>query len=153
MAGGWAACPSLAEDQDIWILEPIRDLMNVREEILVHLAQQGFDHTEEGQNQVNTGYPPSFGIIKVAEVRPSDRSHPIHLLLTSSATPEELIAGFDVSTHQIAITHTGHVVRGVNWTSITVPPVVISINKGKPTTPQRLRKIAQRYGHGTSEQP
>ena len=147
VAGGWAACPSLAGDKDVWIMDPnpLDGLLGMRKAMLDHLKDEGFTFTEEGQEQNQHGYPPSFGIIKIAAITEPDASHPIHLLGTLISDPLSLIGTFDISTHQIAITHDGNVVKGSDWTPINQPPRVISVNQGKPTTPARMSKLIDRY--------
>ena len=145
VAGGWAACPSLAGDQDIWLFEPKNCLKQLRLLVLQHLEEQNFIYTEEGQAEAGSSYSPSFGILKIAAIELPKRQHTIHLLATSHPSAEKLIETFDISTHQIAITHDGNVVLGSKWTPVTMAPKVIAVNQGKPTTPARMTKITARY--------
>lgn len=146
VAGGWAACPSLAGDQDVWVFG-YPDLKKLRVLLLKHLAEGRFQFQEEGQTQTGSSYSLSFGILKVAEVTLPNRLHAIHLMVTNHASALAIIETFDISTHQIAITHDGNVILGSGWTPLTQPPVMISTNIGKPTTPARMHKLALRYNH------
>ena len=58
-----------------------------------------------------------------------------------------VLRGFDISTHQIALTPQG-VVKGEHWTPTNVPPHAFA---GNANTPERMQKIAARYGHSLPE--
>jgi hypothetical protein len=68
--------------------------------------------------------------------------------MVTDGTVEQVIEGFDVSTHMIAITDYG-VYRGPDWTPITCRPRAVNPNSG---TPARLAKISKRFGFLYSEQ-
>lgn len=80
-------------------------------------------------------------IYKVAVV--NTESLKIHLMVTTARTIQDILDGFDVSTHQIAIGSNGYVVKGRGWTPITEAPVALLNN---PQTPERMERIARRYG-------
>jgi len=85
-------------------------------------------------------------ILKVAEVRRHNWwNHPVHIMLTDEPEVGVLLSSFDVSTHRIAITKMG-VVRGEGWTPITTAPIALKPNEN---TLARMKKIAERYRHGT----
>lgn len=152
IAGGFAACPALASDRNVWIMA--RDPVATRREVLEHLKETLFlDEWQElpdGQTEIVAGSSEEdhYGdggtalTLKVATVDVTGIT--IHLLVTSG-TVFDVLNTFDVSTHQIAITDSGGVVKGRQWTPITEPPVKL---KDTPTTDARMAKIAARYGHG-----
>lgn len=145
IAGGWAACPSLATDKDVWVTYPRgTNLVAARQHILDHLKETGYWYTEEQDGRtetVNDGYAGiEVNILKVAVV---NFVVPIHILVTD-AMAHEVLQGFDVSTHQIVLLSDGGIQYGPDWTPITVPPIKL---KNTPTTDARMRKIAARYGH------
>jgi hypothetical protein len=143
VAGGWAACPALATDMDIWVRSqyPAR----LRTEILEHFKEKLFvDEYEELADARATEEVIPYGdalTIKVATVTLG--SSVFHILVTSGSILE-VLDSFDVSTHQVAITDSGIVVRGHSWTPVTEPPVKL---KHTSTTDERMAKIAARYGH------
>ena len=154
IAGGYAACPALAEDMDVWVStrlsrKPVLPLPELRQLILDHLKQQGFmfapqDDTRQTEAGLE-GYEIEVNILKVAMVSgeslfESDYRLPIHILVTD-ANCSQVLEGFDISTHQVALTYDGPVV-GRDWTPLTEEPVVL---KNSPKTPARLEKIRNRY--------
>lgn len=147
IAGGYAACPALASDMDVWVFVPSYLLEDARALILEHLSHYGFSYTKEERERQRAegtdpgGYDVSGFILKVARVSLGHET--IHILVTSFPGVLELLSSFDVSTHQVALTDAG-VIRGGDWTPITEPPVKL---KDSPTTDERMRKIARRYGH------
>jgi hypothetical protein len=157
IAGGYAACPALASDLDVWVYVArdgdIEDdgerLAQARADILAWLESemwpfeaQDNNHRPEGATVADGAYP--FHSQKVAVVRSPHWSHPIHIIVTT-ATPAELLEGFDISTHQVAIVF-GNVIKGSGWTPVTVPPVKLP-GVFNVSTEARMRKIAARYGH------
>ncbi len=125
IAGGWAACPALASDMDVWVLG-IDDIDVVREELLAHTGTSsgvfvGRYLVVQVQDEIRTapGYEIENVLIrKVAKLTAVNLS--IHLLVTDAPSPAELLMGFDISTHQVAILHNGIVVKGPNWTPTNV---------------------------------
>lgn len=144
IAGGFAACPALAQDKDVWVfaseIEP-GDAGHRREELLKHLTEQGFEFEAEDETRNAHGYEGMIDILKVATIRTNDI--PIHLLVTTADSVFDLMESFDISTHQIALTPEGRVVRGSQFTSVTESPVKL---RDTPTTDARMVKISQRYG-------
>jgi len=146
IAGGWAACPALALDKDVWVFaEEVEggDIGHRREELLKHLEAEGHDFVPEDETRNAAGYEGVISILRVAKVEVPG-SVPIHLIVTNALDPHDLISSFDVSAHQIALSSQGHVIKGGNFTPVTVKPVKL---KDTPTTDERMRKIAERYGH------
>lgn len=154
IAGGWAACPALADDMDVWVslkqsAYSIRKLgiEKARTAILAHLQQQIFSYwTVEEQDDsrqteaVVAGYEINVNIRKVAKVTSYEWHQPIHVIVTD-ASVYQVLEGFDISTHQIAITDNG-IVLGEEWTSVTEEPIVLHMST---QTPARLEKIRNRY--------
>jgi len=151
IAGGYAACPPLAKDLDLWVFvdERVQTLADVRQQILTWLDTEMWPYEEEGGmrqefGQVNN-YPVSSR--KVAVVRSPHMTHPVHILVTNSQ-PADLLETFDISTHQVAIVF-GNVIKGSQWTPVTEPPRML---KNTPTTPERMEKIAARFGYSLTPQ-
>lgn len=152
IAGGWAACPSLADDMDVWILatteeanDPDFKLEDLRAEVLVRLNAVGSKLRPIEEDSEETG---NYGgvEIKIRKVGYIKRAgfQTIHIMVTDAPIIEAVLANFDISTHQVAITPTGQVVLGASWTSITEPPQVIE-GRENEHTPGRLEKITKRY--------
>jgi hypothetical protein len=148
IAGGWAACPALATDRDVWLLS--RDPVETRDAVLKHLDATLFDdewkELPDGRVTAVDGSEDAYGVdatttLKIATVDLTGQT--IHLLVTSGSILAVLDT-FDISTHQVAISDTGGVVRGRNWTPVTEPPIKL---RDTPTTDERMAKIAARYGH------
>lgn len=150
IAGGWAACPALAKDQDIWVLVDADGdphfLREERDRLLSHLRQQFGDlvveHDSERLSDPKDYDNTMVRILKVAQFRLEGRE--IHLLIADAPSASYLLRTFDISTHQVAIEDTGGVVTGEGWTGPHEPPVML---QETPTTHERLVKIAMRYGH------
>lgn len=143
IAGGYAACPELASDIDVWVTVPESDNLSIaRERLLAHLTAQGYAfEPEEGAKSVSDPYP--FATVKVAIVQVPG-SLPVHLLVTGGSM-EQVLNDFDISTHQCAITRRGErVYKGDRFTPLTEEPRILKMT---PTTPARLEKIRARYAH------
>lgn len=149
VAGGWAACPALATDRDVWVMCPANeDPGEVRAKLLQNLSEgeYRYDYTEEDEDRLDLqGYTGLYQVLKVAKIRMDAwGGQDIHLLVTTADSALELVDAFDVSTHAVAIYDDGKIVRGTQWTPITEPPVML---RDTPTTAKRMAKIARRYGH------
>lgn len=152
IAGGYAACPPLARDIDLWVMvNPSQSLAAVREEILAWLESELWPYEVQDDRRLRPlgTTAEGYDIIatKVAVVKSLHMSHPIHIMLVDRS-PRELLETFDISTHQVAIVF-GNVIKGSGWTPITEPPRQL---KDSPTTAARMEKIAQRYGHSLTPQ-
>lgn len=151
IAGGYAACPALATDIDVWITVPTYDLDHARSEILRWLHEQDnlvFEELTDGRvDQVHSpdGYGTDLNVRKVATVE-HYRGTKYHLLVVDGDV-DAVLDSFDVSTHQVALTPFG-VVTGENWTPTNVYPVQL---RDTPTTAARMAKIAARYGYPAKE--
>ena len=142
IAGGYAACPALASDIDVWVRRDESGFQVARAAILQHLGNEFFNFDEQQnevveQGELAPGY--SVNIQKVAIVH-NAANLPVHIMLTN-CTAEQLIEGFDISTHQVALTSQG-VVKGSGFTPVFIEPRVL---QNTTTTPERMRKIAARY--------
>lgn len=162
IAGGYAACPALANDIDVWIpvdtgaaANPWDEVWTARRRLLDHLTAEGFTHTPEDNDgsprdrnrlivrSTFEGYNLPLPIYRVATVQVVGGSLPYHLIAVGTDL-DEVLSSFDISTHQIALTTKG-VVRGEHWTPTWEPPRVIT---AKYTTLARLEKIRNRYKGG-----
>lgn len=142
IAGGWAACPALATDMDVWVMADTTDVDAYRQMLLDHLrAERRYSFLEQEPGEETIKYEGvTCTIRKVAIVYAGGR--PVHLMVTDG-TLLAVLENFDISTHQIAITWNGEVVPGPDWTPITEPPRVLQNVNDK--TQARLEKICQRY--------
>lgn len=137
IAGGYAACPALAGDCDVWIYGIDKDdLDTARQSLLVRLADdiEPQDNPERDDPEAYLGacYTLKVGVLGLR-----------HILVTSAGGVRELLDGFDISTHQCAITSEGAFVAGDNWTQIWRQPHVLRV--GGAHTADRLIKIVDRY--------
>jgi len=145
IAGGWAACPALALDKDVWVFaDPQEDIVALRDILLKHLDDDNAEYEVEDETRSAAGYEGVISILRVAKVEVPGEAQPIHLLITNAKDAHDLIESFDVSAHQIALSSQGHVIKGQGFTPVTVKPVKL---KETPTTDERLIKIGERYGH------
>lgn len=151
IAGGYAACPPLASDIDLWVYvqREADTLSAVKARILDWLDSEMWPYEAEESAIRAIGETNGYTLTasKVAIVRSPHWSHPVHIMVTS-ATPQDLLETFDISTHQVAIVF-GNVIKGSQWTPVTEPPRML---RNTPTTPERMEKIAARYGHSLTPQ-
>jgi hypothetical protein len=155
VAGGYAACPALADDQDVWVYAvPTEDLDAVRRVLLSHLSEwrigrpRGPFFENEMDTRTVAGYQHPRNVRKVAKVYIPYPAKPIHLLVTDAMAPGEIIEGFDISTHAVAIDYTGRVWKASQFTPPHLPPVKLL---DTDTTPERMAKITTRFGHPYKE--
>lgn len=141
IAGGYAACPSLATDMDVWIFVDgsLANLEDARRQVLEHL-QAHFDVAEEQGGTIHDYQGVYVNILKVAFVQ--GFTLPIHVMVCD-APCGIILKNFDISTHQVALTPQG-VVKDDNWTSVMEPPVVLERMENEHTQ-ARLEKIRRRY--------
>lgn len=141
IAGGFAACPSLATDMDVWIFVDggLANLEDARRQVLEHL-QAHFDISEEEGGTIRDYRGVCVNILKVAFVQ--GFTLPIHVMVCD-APCGIILRNFDISTHQVALTTQG-VVKGDYWTPVTEPPVVIDGMENEHTA-ERLDRIRRRY--------
>lgn len=142
IAGGWAVCPALADDRDLFILAgPSADLQEIRQEVLDHLKAEGFEFTEEQETREFIGYDGLVGIGKVAKVQ-FENGQDIHVLVASTKIPQEVLNSFDLSICMVGITQDGTLVKSEYWTPPTELPTVM---KDTPTTSVRCNKYVERF--------
>lgn len=146
IAGGYAACPTLATDIDVWV--QCEDLDEARTSLLAHLATNRFVYQPQDEASSfegdGCGYEDiTANIQKVALVMVPGYK-PIHLLVTD-APPLMLLLNFDISTHQIALTDSGEI-RSPEWTALDQEPLVVK-NHDTSKTVERLARITARYAH------
>lgn len=143
IAGGWAVCPALATDKDVWVMvDSDADLVEERDKLLAHLTAEGYDFVAEESDPSTSAthsYYTVFHTLKVALVRDAT---PIHLLITTADDIEEVLNSFDLSISQVGISPQGYVVRGEHWTPPADYPIVL---KNTPTTFDRLQKYVDRF--------
>lgn len=162
VAGGYAACPALAGDIDVWVYGvPVDDIQKRRTELLAYVQDwakvQNVNrpHWPERRYQVNpqtsatehVAYEHTVvRIEKVAVVESPSLAYvkPIHIMVTDAYSPGEIMQGFDVSTHAVAIESTGRVWRHINWTAPHKAPEALLNNQ---YTEARIARIAKRFGH------
>lgn len=146
IAGGYAACPALAGDIDIWILgvEP-GHLEQERARALLHLQNLDTRTTESNDARTAMGRDNYEGIDieirKVAYVNAGPKH--IHVMVTNAESPNALLSSFDISTHAVALLPNGFIVTGNGFTTPHERPVAVREN-GK--TPARMEKIRARFG-------
>lgn len=150
IAGGYAACPDLATDIDVWVQVDPATLYDAPLRIVKHLHDHGFIPNVGIASTAETFVGDSMGyeditanILKVAVVLRGNQK-PIHIMVTD-APPLMLLLNFDISTHQIAFTDSG-TIRGPYWTPLDGPPVIIK-NHTTSKTQERFQKISARYAH------
>lgn len=154
IAGGYAVDQDRASDVDVWVTVPeAQSLSLVRDEILAWLNDEVFDFTEQKDHQYDenvelaTSYPMTLENYKVAMVTGQagvEFVRPIHIIVTNGDV-FEVLEGFDISTHQAAVTNPFEnptFVPGPNFTPTNVEPVIL---KDTPHTRNRFIRIARRY--------
>lgn len=150
IAGGYAACPALAQDMDVWVLSPNPE--QTRLEILGYLKGSPYHRGVVEQSDVESAqsdlYEHECTILKVAEVHVRGFEPPIHIVVADAKNVLEILDGFDVSTHQVAITPAEGIVRGPHWTPVNEPPVAFKANIN---TPKRMERITARFAPHTPE--
>lgn len=151
VAGGWAASPAQATDQDVWVYDiGPTELEEVRLELLQHLADMRkqkklpYYKPEDANRLQRDGYMHPCIVLKVAEIRPAFPAKPVHLMVTNAMAPGEIVGGFDINTHAVAIRYDGAIYQHPEWEPVTKPPMKLL---NTDTTPARMVKIAKRYGH------
>ena len=148
IAGGWAACPQLANDQDVWIFvhsqsdddEHVFDFLGAQRANMLTMfpaitPESSLMGAGAGDDTVYGDL--GIGIIKVGRLGYR------HVLLTDAQDIPMLLSSFDISTHQCAITSDMVFIAGPQWTSIYVYPHILRDTGEK--TRERVQKITQRY--------
>lgn len=144
IAGGFAACPDKAGDCDVWVLYgPDGGIFDVRANILARLQNADVAFVEESstgvEGQQTAESYTQTGILSLKVARLADGRQ---IIVTTADSAREVLDAFDVSTHQIALTSDGELVRGSGFTAIDQPVRALLRNEH---TDDRLTKIARRY--------
>lgn len=141
IAGGYAACPVLAGDMDVWLFGAYKpDMMGLRRMLLAltpNLVPEDNPPMDSPERYFGAQYTLKVGHIFNVENRVAR-----HILLTEAPTIEDLLNGFDISTHQCAYTPDGVFVPGAHWTPLREMPKILRMSAA---TPARFDKIAARY--------
>ena len=130
IAGGWAACPQLASDQNVWIfVKAQRDddehaLDFLRAQRTNMLAMFPAITPESGFMGEGAGDDTVYGDLGIAIIKVGHLGYR-HILLTDAQDIPMLLSSFDISTHQCAITSDMEFVAGPQWTSIYVYPHIL----------------------------
>lgn len=162
IAGGFAACASLAEDVDVWIpIDPFGDpwdaTHNARNLVVAYLRQEFGDKfieqdkpgTPRGDKKdwernrllsTHEGYNLPIPIYRAGSVVGLG-SLPYHVIVVGGDV-DEVLSSFDISTHQVALHPERGLIKGEHWTPITEHGYVL---KNKYSTASRLTKLAARY--------
>lgn len=163
IAGGYAACPALAADIDVWIYNQggAGTLAEARQTILEHLElrlagykhawQQPFEVTERAGHVVRHADDERYSnfevnIEKVAKVVPQgDYRHikPIHIMVVDAPNPGVLISAFDLSVHAVAIDSDGRIWQADEFTAPTV--AIRLMKQANAKTPARYDRLCVRY--------
>lgn len=145
IAGGYAACPDLAADIDVWVDAGDR-MTEVRQELLAHLADRRWAITpQDGTDSRRLDGEDYDGDLEVdiRKVCVIPWNPPIHLMVTNRGL-KAVLAAFDISTHQVGIDPWGVRQEGREFTPLTESPEVL---RHTSTTAARLEKIRTRYAH------
>lgn len=152
IAGGFAAAPALANDIDVWIydVEEIApgDIEFVRNELAKQLRVKFglYNFTPSDETRTSSNYSQeNVTILKVGVLEdPMGLRKPIHIMVTNANSPMGILDGFDISTHAVAILPDGTVLQHPHYTPPQQFPQTMRWNE---KTPERLKRIAKRFGH------
>jgi hypothetical protein len=149
VAGGWAVCPALATDMDVWVqTKPDQTLTEGYDAIRRHLTRweaMGACKLEIPSKIDAYRANPSFdrhSTMLITKITNPMWEHAIHMLVTTQ-TPEDVISNFDLSICQVAITDEGQVIRGANWTPVTAP--IRQLSASTSLTDKRMEKYKARF--------
>jgi hypothetical protein len=144
IAGGWAACPALAGDMDLWVLCPEGRLEQERLKLLGILqTHEGVEAVEDVQRETGHDYD---GIVhqirKVAKIEYNGTK--IHLMVTDAPDVFALLDGFDITTHCVAIDPFGMVIRGRYFSAVNQPVHSVDGNSNEKSQ-SRWERIRDRF--------
>lgn len=150
VAGGWAACPALASDVDVWVYGEGIDVEAVHAQLTEHLSREYYDDFEPLTALCSEmrSYEGIVNTRKVGKVWDINSGNTYEVMVCDASNPMALLDAFDISTHMVAINDTGEVIMHDLWTPPTTLPVV---HWTTDKTPERLRKICARFGHSYEE--
>jgi len=153
IAGGYAACPEKASDIDVWI-----KTKSLLPQTVADVLNGQFGHRTwttlpaDARNAWGFRNRRQLAHTRSDKFRMPGLDKPVEVMLTDSL-PQELIAGFDISTHAVAITSTG-TYRAKFWTPVDEAPVInedameshgYNGMRASGETKQRLAMIKARY--------
>ena len=161
VAGGYAACPALSNDVDVWVYRvPTLQLDDTREQLLEHLntvahienvpAHRSLQyHVIPGEEtRTAESYCQEFIQIKKVAIVYGRRTYhdmkPVHVVVTDAQNPGVIITGFDISTHAVAIEWNGRVWK-TGYTAPQERPRRLRI--ANEHTEPRMIRICERFGH------
>jgi hypothetical protein len=169
LAGGWAACPTLASDRDVWVFGLQADELESERHSLLDTLRLNVKspYVMEEQNDIQTGrgyegVEITIRKVCVIDTRRKDgdtfndcrdgslRIQPIHLMVTDAPSPIAVLMNFDVSTHAVAIMPEGQIHLHPMWTPVNEQPRVLLNNSN---TPERMTRITARFAFHTEETP
>lgn len=163
VAGGYVASPSQACDIDLWLLDPYQNRDVIRDQLRVvtaHLSEQSGWSVFERQQTSSEDLPEEYtlgnlggkGYTYVGRFQKEGWPLPVQFFIAPYQRVEELLADFDISTHQWAIAPaTGELWKAPTATDNTEVRVT---NWDTPsTTLARLEKLCRRYGFSLDSHP
>lgn len=143
IAGGYAACPQLAGDMDLWVLAGPQRFGEGLEKLAIKICAENPVIVPFEADGVEIPYILDHGckILKVGTQYPPS-GLPLHIMVTECSSISALLDCFDISTHQCALNQEMEFIKGRKWTPITEPPVELF---STPNTAVRMAKIRTRY--------
>lgn len=148
VAGGFAVCPALASDIDVWFMVEGKPVTEVINKLVAHLTRwQTMGAIDVDFSYINGRvYHELHGTLNVATIAASDDRKAMHIMVTDDS-PQDTIDDFDLSVCQVAITDNGEVYRGEHWTAPGAPIKILKKSaKYDPRTAERLTKYIRRFG-------
>jgi hypothetical protein len=160
VAGGYACCPELAGDIDMWLLVGAKatpedtemHMEDLRGDLYSHLHKMGASLSSAGKETpeylfgkrrlVGTiqGFWKTGGYLRQYIKAETN----LQFIIAPCDTAQELVDSFDLSTHAIAFQGDQYTFAK-QWTRREVPPVVMRWDQ-PATTLKRIHKICARYG-------
>lgn len=152
VAGGFAADPARARDVDIWIPADNR-YHEARTDVRNHLRKLGLEYTLEIEHSTTDDEERAedYAHHLVATIPNGFGNRPVQILVSDAVNAQQLVEGFDISTHAIAKSlqpGTGGAMRvtfAARWTGTRVPPRVMRWTTPEDTL-RRLQRVMLRYG-------
>ncbi len=143
IAGGYAACPPLAWDVDVWVLG-VEPGSKAQAELVEHLM--GKRLIEDGA--LWASYPGTdFEVLKPS-VSWGPTGMDVQIIITERPTIPCLLASFDLGPHQVAISMSGYVETGPLWQGlevVTCNPMAVKSERHLQLTLGRAQKLKYRY--------
>ncbi len=155
IAGGYAACPALADDIDIWVRYVHRAGSSLSSESTRLYEEIKREELKRNLHRFDLLAEPPIEVRRVVAIERYATNHVCKIkcgeqkfdILFSEDPIEHILAAFDISTHQIAMnTRTLEVIKGDRWTPITEPPLFLQLSSTDKEK-ERMKKICKRYGY------